>query len=178
SVLLTELIHQQAVKDHLEIELPIGELDLTEPIFINRGNITLTGQGPSRTVLNVHIGGKSTTQIVPSKESSWSSDSDEAAIRAEAAIVVAPVTDNALMINPSSIEAEQSSLQNVQLQGFTIRYASDNFAEMHDGAIAKAIVMQQVENSSLRRIQIEPELRDFLVFNQTENIQVEHVMPF
>ncbi|NEQ99875.1 MAG: glycosyltransferase family 2 protein, partial [Cyanothece sp. SIO2G6] len=42
SVLLTELIHQQAVKDHLEIELPIGELDLTEPIFINRGNITLT----------------------------------------------------------------------------------------------------------------------------------------
>lgn len=35
----------------VELHLPIGELDLLQPVVIHRGQLTLRGQGPGRTVL-------------------------------------------------------------------------------------------------------------------------------
>ncbi|NEQ54678.1 MAG: transcriptional regulator, partial [Leptolyngbya sp. SIO3F4] len=39
------------VDQSVELRLPIGELDLLQPVTINRGQLTLKGQGPGRTVL-------------------------------------------------------------------------------------------------------------------------------
>ncbi|MEM9265133.1 MAG: glycosyltransferase [Cyanobacteria bacterium P01_F01_bin.13] len=48
---LQTLIDNLSGDQPVELRLPIGELDLLEPLTITRGNLTLKGQGPGRTVL-------------------------------------------------------------------------------------------------------------------------------
>ena len=53
--LIDELSETVAADRPVELILPIGELDLLQPLRINRGQLTLRGQGPSRTILNVRF---------------------------------------------------------------------------------------------------------------------------
>lgn len=52
---LQALIDNLPAQRPVEIRLPIGELDLFQPISINHSHITLIGEGPERTVLQAHF---------------------------------------------------------------------------------------------------------------------------
>ncbi|MEM8612464.1 MAG: hypothetical protein AAGF93_10635, partial [Cyanobacteria bacterium P01_H01_bin.105] len=49
--LIDELSQGSIAEQPIELILPIGELDLLQPVNIGRGQLTLRGQGPGRTVL-------------------------------------------------------------------------------------------------------------------------------
>ena len=49
--LIDQLSQGAAANQPVELVLPIGELDLFQPVIIGRGQITLRGQGPERTIL-------------------------------------------------------------------------------------------------------------------------------
>ena len=54
-VALQALIDNLSPQQPAEIHLPIGELDLFQPLNIHRSHLTLKGQGPKRTVLKAHF---------------------------------------------------------------------------------------------------------------------------
>lgn len=49
--LIDDLSQGEAVDQPVELRLPIGELELRQPVVIHRGELTLKGQGPGRTIL-------------------------------------------------------------------------------------------------------------------------------
>ncbi|ESA33637.1 glycosyl transferase [Leptolyngbya sp. Heron Island J] len=53
--LIDNLSQDQASNQLVELHLPIGELDLYHPIIINRGQLTVKGHGPGRTILVAHF---------------------------------------------------------------------------------------------------------------------------
>ncbi|MEL7316686.1 MAG: glycosyltransferase, partial [Cyanobacteria bacterium J06559_3] len=52
---LQELIDTLSPTQPVEIRLPIGELDLFQPVSIHHSHLTLTGEGSERTVLQTHF---------------------------------------------------------------------------------------------------------------------------
>ncbi|NJR48766.1 MAG: glycosyltransferase [Leptolyngbyaceae cyanobacterium CSU_1_3] len=54
AIALQKLLDQRSTQGHLEVELPVGEIDLFQPVTIRRGQITLRGQGSDRTILIAH----------------------------------------------------------------------------------------------------------------------------
>lgn len=55
AVALQKLIDRFSPQESVRIELPIGEIDLFQPIQIDRSNLTIQGQGIGRTVLQAHF---------------------------------------------------------------------------------------------------------------------------
>lgn len=53
--LLDNLSEGAVAHQSVELRLPIGELDLFQPVTINRGKLTVTGEGPGRTVVAVRF---------------------------------------------------------------------------------------------------------------------------
>ena len=50
----------------MQINLPIGEIELLQPLKINRSHLILAGQGWRRTILQTHFAGEATLQVEPS----------------------------------------------------------------------------------------------------------------
>jgi len=173
---LMALIQRQASDTHLAIQLPIGELDLLQPVAINRSHITLSGEGAGRTILKVQFDQAAEVDLVEGSSPVVGVAKDFAAV------VVAPqsleatdlaLTDDRPAEAKASSQAASDTLQNIHLQDFTIRYGEAVNAEGME-AIATAIVMHRVENGSLSRIRIEPEPDNPLILDQTQDIRVEH----
>ena len=51
------LIDDLPEKNPVQINLPIGELDLQQPLYIHRPHLTLKGEGSERTILQAHFNG-------------------------------------------------------------------------------------------------------------------------
>ncbi|MEO1210527.1 MAG: glycosyltransferase [Cyanobacteria bacterium J06638_20] len=174
---LMALIHRYPSDAYLDVQLPIGQLDLFHSLEIDRSHITLSGQGIGRTVLNVHFEADTSAALAVSLP--------EVAENA-AVVVVAPQQSNLASLpgaGSNAIASDLSSellpdsaaakLQDVHLQDFTIRYG-EAITDRGTGAIATAIIMQRVEDGSLSRIRIEPEHDHPLILDQTQDIRVEH----
>lgn len=56
SVQLQNLINRLPSQGRIQIDLPIGEIDLLQPVQINRSDTTIKGQGVGRTILQAHFG--------------------------------------------------------------------------------------------------------------------------
>ncbi|KAM3097228.1 glycosyltransferase [Phormidesmis sp. 146-12] len=52
---LQALLNRQFETDRVEIELPIGEIDLFSPVKLHQGQMTVRGQGSDRTILTAQI---------------------------------------------------------------------------------------------------------------------------
>ncbi|MGB3614542.1 MAG: glycosyltransferase, partial [Elainellaceae cyanobacterium] len=163
AVALSQLIHRYPPEDDLVVQLPIGELDLFEPVTIDRGRLTLVGEGPDRTILKVQFNGA--VQLMADRPS------------ARAAVMVAPeikaAADFQSPEDAPTFPTTDGSLQEVHLAGFTIRYGTEG---VRAGNRAKAIVMRQVKGGSVARIQIEGQQDNTLVLEQTQDIEVERVV--
>ncbi|MBT9314038.1 glycosyltransferase [Leptothoe spongobia] len=119
----------------VELRLPIGELDLLQPVTITRGQLTLKGQGPGRTVLAARF------------------DRSKG--------------DSVIQVKPKRSDV----LNGIHLHGFTLEAVDTAAITRLDG-----IRMHQVVDSSVSNLTIATNLRDPLMFVQTENIKVEQVV--
>ncbi|MGF1537095.1 MAG: glycosyltransferase [Elainellaceae cyanobacterium] len=125
---LNRLIRRYSLEDNVAIQLPIGELDLFEPLTIARGGLTVAGRGPTRTVLTVRFSPQTPSGSSPTNP---------------AAVVVAPV-------------AEAANLQSVHLSDFTLRYGDDAAdvdaaiaMQQVDGGSLTRIQIEQAEEDAL-----------------------------
>lgn len=99
---LQKLVDSLPSQTPVELRLPIGQLDMMQPIQINRSHLTLTGEGPNRTVLQASLdqsSAKAIFQIAPSQSDNTTST---------------------------------TALEQVHLQGFSLRStaSSPSFAEV------------------------------------------------
>ncbi|NJN86337.1 MAG: glycosyltransferase family 2 protein [Leptolyngbyaceae cyanobacterium SL_7_1] len=147
---LQALIDRFPSSTPVEIELPIGELDLFQPLEINRGNITLKGQGIARTILRAHFEPKEGEAILVIKPN---------AFEASATVTTATVE-----------QVGQGRVSDIEMSGFTLRPDVSS----PDGEI-KSISLQRATNVSLSRLYLERGA-SALALNQTDNVKMEYVV--
>jgi mannuronan synthase len=114
----------------IQINLPMGELELYHPIEIHRSQTQLVGQGADRTIFTVQF-----------------EVNDDPMIRVE----------------PSHPE---ESITHVHLQGFTLRAAANQ---------ASSILMNHLQQGSLKNIHIVQDSDRGIVLQQTKDIVMEYV---
>lgn len=136
SASLQSLLDRASTTQAIQINLPLGELDLHMPIAIHRSHVNLKGVGIDRTVLQARFDRQTH----------------------EAILKVSPA-------KPSNI-----SLENIQVNGFTIR--SD---ESENQPFQKGIVIEQVDRASLKNLDFENTLERAIVLQDTQDVTVEYV---
>lgn len=147
----------------IQLNLPIGELDLAQTLEINRSNLTLKGHGVGRTVLVSHA---STTS--------------------EAAVIVRPRPTPEANTTQGAIASLPATLQNVQINSFTLRQAKTSTELLK----APQIVLQDVDNSAVKNLRVEsnkadkrgngqsavaPQQDSPVILRHTQNIALEYV---
>lgn len=137
SAQLQALINSLPETGKVQINLPLGEIDLFEPLEINRSHFVLRGQDAERTILQAHF--KTSPE--------------------ETFMVVRP------------LEGIDSSLEDIQLRGFTLRPVSTSNtqrSQMH------GILLDRVSRVLVKNVNLETQGHP-VVLNQTEDVTVEYV---
>ncbi len=65
SMKLQTLLDSLSGDEKVQINLPIGEIDLLQPLKIHRSHLILAGKGWRRTILQTHFAGEATLQVEP-----------------------------------------------------------------------------------------------------------------
>jgi len=161
---LQALIQQLPPHQPMQLNLPLGELDLAQPLEINRSDLTLRGQGVGRTVLLTHY---------PASE-------------AQAAVIVRPRQTveahwDGTEPQPLGPQLQESApvtaLNNVKISGFTVRQPE------HAESLPpqSGILLQDVAQSSVKNLRVEwgtsspGAKRPPLLLKRTQAITVEYV---
>lgn len=158
SAALQTLINLLPLGKPVEITLPIGEIDLFQPLNINRSHISLKGYGATKTILQARF--------------------EQA--RANAILTIAPPQPSSDYVPMSStspaqpLTVEKELLQKIQLNGFTVRKmpgkgTSDAIAEI-DG-----VVLREVKDAAVRNLQLEKISRHPIVLDKTRDVVVEYI---
>lgn len=106
---LQALMNQLPPQGDIEIQLPIGEIDLFQPVQIHRSNLALKGQGIARTVLQSHIQRAQAEAVVNRFSAAANNDDDTGP------------GSNTLIAD--TIQVQNSQLENIRLSGFSVRHA-------------------------------------------------------
>ncbi len=156
---LQALFDQLPPDQAVQIQLPIGEIDLFQPLEIRRSNFTLTGQGVARTILNAHF--------APGAQ--------------QAALIVRPSTTTAQLVRYASTPQmsstpAQTTLQNVQIGNFSIRQPIVQGEAVQREAplrsLVTGILLENVKDSVIRNLSAG---RHPLILNRTQDISLEYV---
>lgn len=146
---LQALINQLPREGLVQINLPLGELDLFEPVEINRSNTIVKGQGVGRTVLQARFSQK----------------------LGEAVLSIRPRLAQASLVSSEAAKASRYEVRNIQLYGFTLlQVQPQKAANVVDG-----IVLEKVVQASIRNLNLENSGRRSLVLRQTQQVKVEYV---
>jgi glycosyltransferase Alg8 len=146
---LQALINQLPREGLVQINLPLGELDLFEPLEINRSNTIVKGQGIGRTVLQARFSQK----------------------LGEAVLSIRPRLAQASLVSSEAAKASRYEVRNIQLYGFTLlQVQPQKAANVVDG-----IVLEKVVQASIRNLNLENSGRRSLVLRQTQQVKVEYV---
>ncbi|HEY9649616.1 MAG TPA: glycosyltransferase, partial [Coleofasciculaceae cyanobacterium] len=153
---LQSLINKLPTDSKIQINLPMGEIDLFHPLEINRSHIILKGAGVRRSILQTHFS--------PSKSNG------------EAAILIRP--KDYLLTNTSSISLPANNrsnklIEDVHLQSFTLRpspTSSDQAVSTING-----IVLEKVVQCSLKNLELKQSEGHSLVLHNTQDVKVEYV---
>lgn len=156
SAALQALIDRLPQNQIAQINLPIGEIDLFQPLKIHRSNLIVKGHGIDRTVLQAHFDRTIGTAVLTLRPESASS------------------TVLASTANQASKTANSNRLRNLQLSGFTLRQVLPESASAEQYAV-DSIVMEQVEQSAVKHLHVEQSGRHPLVLTQTQDVTVEYV---
>ncbi len=154
---LQTLIDDLSTKEGIyQINLPIGEIDLFHPVDLDRSLTILNGQGIDRTILAVKFDH-------PSEGHS------------QAALQIGPEIgdreneelDEELEVIPTAF----TNVHDIHLQGFTLQLGADRTQQSQlDG-----ILLRNVNQASLKQINIERALHYGIVLHSTQNVVVEYV---
>ncbi|MBD2078186.1 glycosyltransferase family 2 protein [Phormidium sp. FACHB-592] len=150
---LQALIARQPLDKPVQINLPIGELDLFKPISIDRSNIRLKGQGISRTILLAQFDPTADTAILT---------------------ISTPKAGQtvALAVAQTAAKVEQKPVQNVQISGFTLRHSSSG----SDGVKAiNSLVLDNVAQATLSNLHLERGIRYPVVLKRSRDVIMQYV---
>ncbi len=139
SVKLQALINSLPETEKVKINLPVGEIDLFQPLEINRSHLMIRGQDAERTILQSHF--KTSPE--------------------ETFIVVRP------------FEQIDSSLEDIQLRGFTLRPVSSS-SNPQQGSQMHGILFDRVSNASVKDVNLATQGHP-VILNQTQDVTVEYV---
>lgn len=153
SAALQALISRLPDAQEVQINLPLGEVDLFRPLEINRSHLKFKGQGVARTILQAHFNREAGEAVLT--------------VRPQTA-AIAPVS------TPKGETSKASRLEKVELSGFTMRQIFPETASASQYAI-DSIRMEQVAEATVRNLHLERSGRNPLVLNQTRDVTVEYV---
>ena len=148
SVALQALIDSQPDSNLVQINLPIGQLDLFQPLMLNRSYTRLIGQGIDRTILTAKFANQTTAET------------------AILAIQPPPLSGHPVSLD-SGVDLK---LQDVHLKGFTLRL---NHSESEPDP--NGILLKDVSQASLRQIYVERTVHHGIILNSTENVILEYI---
>ncbi|XWK86330.1 MAG: glycosyltransferase [Phormidium sp.] len=156
---LQKLIDNLPEQGIIQVNLPIGELDLFHPVEINHSNIIIKGQGAGRTVIKAHV-----TEQVP-----------DSFITIKPANITKDV--KASNSNIGTVSAANSSIgriHNIELSRFSLEVVPPQ-PESELNYKVDSIVLDRVEKVTLKNIEFEQSQPHALVLNNTENVNVEYI---
>lgn len=152
---LQALIERVPQDKMIQINLPIGEIDLFKPIEINRSNILLQGRGVGRTILQAHFDQAIGNAVLTVAPQGGRSGYREVSLAKSAA-----VTDQ--------------RLKHVELSGFTLRQVVPASVSAASYAM-DGVVLEKVAHAAVRNLELKPSGRHSLVLNKTQDVTVEYV---
>ena len=153
---LQALIDRLPKQQEVQINLPLGEVDLFQPLEINRSHVKLKGQGIARTVLLAHFDRQVGDAVLTVRPQG-------------AAIAQASMTSAS-----KAAEAGRKQLKNIELSGFTMRQLLPETATASEYAV-DSIRMERVAEAVVRNLHLERSGRNPLVLNKTQDVTVEYV---
>lgn len=151
---LQALIDRQPLNKTIQINLPIGELDLFKPLSIDRSHIRLKGQGVNRTILQAHFNATADTAILM-----------VSALRAGQAELV---TDTQATATP-----EQNPIQDVQISGFTLRYSPSKQSLAKQAS--NGLVLDNVAQATVSNLYLEQGIRYPFVLKRSRDVITQYV---
>lgn len=154
---LQALLNQLPPQDKVQINLPIGELDLFQPLEITRSHTILKGQGVGRTVLLAHNHQN----------------------RGEAVVLVTPHSRKALATQTSQtlsvqVTAVAERIQDVQLRGFTLSHIPSTTGVNSKHSV-DSIVLEDTTKASLKNLDLRQSSRHALILDNTQDVIIEYV---
>lgn len=149
---LQALIDGLPVEGKIQIDLPIGEIDLFQPIQINRSHLVLKGQGSRRTVLQAHV------------------NQFASGAAANAVISIRPALQEAA-VNPvvTAVAAEERWVEAVEVQGVTIRQVPAPAEDAVNG-----LVLERARQIGLTQLSIESGYSPGLVLTHTADVRIQY----
>lgn len=145
---LQALIDQLPSQGRIQINLPMGEIDLFRPVEINRSHTIIKGQGVGQTILQARFSRK----------------------EGEAVLAIRPHFPKASPAESQIASVSQDKVQNVQLSSFTLLQMLPKSAAALDG-----IVLENVVDAEIKNLDLEKSGRHSLILRKTQNIKVEYV---
>lgn len=152
---LQTLINNLPTNNRVQINLPIGEIDLFHPVEINRSHTLIKGQGTGRTILQSHFHpqvGEAVLTIRPKKQAILQQSST----------------------SQTNVNSLENRVQDVQLKNFTLRQVLP--ASTESASAVNSIILEQVVKASLQHLDIEKSRGYALVLRQTQDVKVEYVL--
>jgi glycosyltransferase Alg8 len=145
---LRALINQLPSQGRVQINLPIGEIDLFQPVEINRSHTVLKGQGIGRTILQARFNRKV----------------------AEAVLLIRPRLSKAFLSEPPTAKISKVKVEDVQLSSFTLLHILPKTE-----ATVNGIVLENVVHSQIKNLDLEKSGRHPLLLRKTQDVKVEYV---
>ena len=145
---LKALIEQLPSQGRIQINLPIGEIDLFQPVEINRSHTVLKGQGIGRTILQARFNWKV----------------------AEAVLLIRPRLSKAFLSKLPAAKISEVRVEDVQLSSFTLLHMLPKTE-----ATVNGIVLENVAHSQINNLDLEKSGRHPLLLRKTQDVKVEYV---
>ncbi|MBC7971930.1 MAG: glycosyltransferase [Verrucomicrobia bacterium] len=151
---LQALIDRQPLNETMQINLPIGEIDLFKPIRIDRSHIRLKGQGVDRTILQAQFNPTAAAAVL---------------------VVAAPAIGQSNLVAGASSAAKevQAPLQDVKISGFTLRYSPSS------PRVAKqsinGLVLDNVVQATVSNLHLEQGIRYPFVLKRSRDVTTQYV---
>ncbi|HBE17470.1 MAG TPA: transcriptional regulator [Cyanobacteria bacterium UBA11149] len=166
---LQKLIDKLPPQNRIEINLPIGEIDLYQPLVIARSDTILKGEGRGRTILVSHASQNQRKAVIiikpPSaKISTTRSQSPQLGLKSNQ---ITPA-NNVSLAGASTPIPTSHNLHHIDLEGFTLHYPKP-------APSLDSIVLENVTQSTIKNIHLQDGSRHSLILRNTENITLEYV---
>ena len=151
SVALQALIDRQPLSEAIQINLPIGEIDLFKPISIDRSYIRIKGQGVGRTILQA--------QFNPTADS--------------AILIVSGSRVDQTVLTASAPKTAQKPVQDVQVSGFTLRYSPSTPGIANQ--TINGLVLDNVAQVTVSNLHLEQGIRYPSVLERSRDVTMQYV---
>ncbi|MBD2100766.1 glycosyltransferase [Leptolyngbya sp. FACHB-261] len=155
SAALSKLLNGLPAEGLAEVVLPAGELDLFQPVQIQRSHTTIEGQGVDRTVLRAHFNHNIGDAVLTIKQTGQH-----------------PIQSNSS--DSKNSKKNDPGLQDIKLQGFSLRQEIPSSSVASEYKV-DGIVIEQVAQATLENLHLEKSGFNPLRLYQTQGAKIQYV---